>query len=268
VALSRYPLAALDNIREQNYMMSPRPAEGPQSLLDEFVYADFGGATEPLLQCRYHVDRWHPEAAHENGVVIPEQMARAVPKRLAEFVAGRALAHRLLEQRGCMQKVAIREGERAPLWPPGFVGSITHSHGIAACAVLAESEARSVGIDIEHWMSGETAAAVGERIWTLEEAAVFEAGGWDAVQALTVVFSAKESLYKALNPLCHRFFGFTEAKVTAFAGDVDAGSLTLELQETLNSEYVCGRALDVHYRVFDGYVLAGVWVPVAMMGDE
>ena len=44
----------------------------------------------------------------------------------------------------------IPVGERGePIWPKGFVGSITHTQGYAAAAVALRSEVITVGIDAE-----------------------------------------------------------------------------------------------------------------------
>src|SRR5580692_9704966 len=53
-------------------------------------------------------------------------IASAAPPRMATFRAGRACARGALKELGS-RNVAIPIGPSgAPIWPPGFVGSITH----------------------------------------------------------------------------------------------------------------------------------------------
>ncbi|MBP2703935.1 4'-phosphopantetheinyl transferase superfamily protein [Microbispora sp. RL4-1S] len=149
------------------------------------------------------------------GVVLfPEEeahVARAVAKRRAEFTAGRHCARTALAALG-FPPVAIPPGEAgSPTWPAGVVGSITHCAGYRAAAV--STDVLSVGIDAEPDLplpagvlgtislaeERETLAGLGE-----------PAGGphWDRL-----LFSAKESVYKAWFPLARRWLDFTEALI-------------------------------------------------------
>ena len=70
-----------------------------------------------------------PRAVNEG--LLPEErgaVAKAVPKRVAQFTAGRVCARRALAQLGNTEPVPILMGEdRAPQWPAGYVGSISHT---------------------------------------------------------------------------------------------------------------------------------------------
>src|SRR5215469_3139377 len=68
-------------------------------------------------------------------VLAPEEaahVARAVPKRVGEFAAGRACARRALEQLGVPDFVLRVGPHREPIWPVGMAGSITHTAGFCA----------------------------------------------------------------------------------------------------------------------------------------
>lgn len=218
------------------------------------------GPLDSILQCHYHPDRWAPEWADHYGVEIPAHVERAVPKRLSEYVAGRELAQRLLASQGCKQSVGRQEEGRAPRWPEGFIGSITHSDGVAASTVLPASQARAVGVDVEHWLTEKTADTVASRIWSPLEAALFLQNGWEFKEALTTAFSAKESLFKALNPLCGRFFGFPAAVVSDIGGGSEEGELMLILQEDLSAEFRQGQSFAVQFRRFDSHVMTATLI--------
>ena len=69
-------------------------------------------------------------------------VAKAVPKRINEFAAGRACARRALATFGMPGAVLLAAPDRQPLWPTGFVGSITHTAGFCAAAVAPRSRWR------------------------------------------------------------------------------------------------------------------------------
>jgi 4'-phosphopantetheinyl transferase EntD len=124
----------------------------------------------------------------EEAVVV----ARAVASRRGDFAAGRTAARRALSKLG-MSAIAIPSGpRRAPVWPQGIVGSISHSGGWAVAAVARAAEFESIGVDIEVAapLPADVAAVVvgpEDRLGTHERRA-------------TIAFSAKESVYKALQP--------------------------------------------------------------------
>jgi len=153
------------------------------------------------------------EDCHESELFPVEQalVARAVEKRRREFVTARMCARTALRELG-FPAVPILTGERGePLWPGGVVGSITHCEGYRACAVARSSEFVSVGIDAE------PNAALPDRllgdIARPEELPMLRQLGsehadvhWDRL-----LFSAKESVYKAWFPLAKRWLGFEDA---------------------------------------------------------
>jgi 4'-phosphopantetheinyl transferase EntD len=145
--------------------------------------------------------------------LFPEEeraLGRAVEKRRREFTTGRACAREALARLG-IRSVAIgsgRDGE--PLWPAGIVGSITHCDGYRACAVAPAGAVLALGIDAER------DAPLSDGVWAevafgSELALRAPAGPGPHLDA--VLFSAKESVYKAWFPLTRRRLGFADAQV-------------------------------------------------------
>src|SRR5947209_6322663 len=63
-------------------------------------------------------------------------IVRAVDTRRNEFSAGRRLAHGLLCHLHVERTFPLLNGpDRAPMWPPGVVGTIAHGGGLAVVAV-------------------------------------------------------------------------------------------------------------------------------------
>ena len=141
-------------------------------------------------------------------------LARAVEKRRREFSTGRHCARAALAALG-LPAAPILPGEaRAPVWPPGVVGSITHCAGYRAAAVARVGDVASVGIDAEpdERLTPEVLELVAEPAERARlRGLAVEAPGvcWDRL-----LFSAKESVYKAWFPLARRWLGFADADVT------------------------------------------------------
>ena len=92
-----------------------------------------------------------PNAAAD--ALLPGEQAaiiHAVDKRRREFMAGRTCARRAMVALG-EQAAPIPQGkDRAPIWPQGVVGSITHTDTRCAVAVARVADGFcSLGLDIE-----------------------------------------------------------------------------------------------------------------------
>lgn len=180
---------------------------------------------EILPACVVVVEAWQDCVAQ----LSPQEealVARAVQKRRREFTTARMCAHAALGRLG-RPVSSILTGERGePLWPSGVVGSITHCDGYRACAVGSSSEILTIGIDAEpHAALPDGLLGDIARPEELPALAQLEAEHpvvhWDRL-----LFSAKESVYKAWFPLAKRWLGFEDAVLTL---DPTAGTFTARL---------------------------------------
>ena len=156
--------------------------------------------------------------ADEDGAELFAEELRvvgeAVEKRRREFATGRACARRALAQLG-LPAGPIPSGERGePRWPGGVVGSITHCDGYRACGVARGDDLATIGVDAEpHRPLPEglldTIARPEERVWLAKLSRGHPEVHWDRL-----LFSAKESVYKAWFPLAGRWLGFEQATLT------------------------------------------------------
>ena len=142
-----------------------------------------------------------------------EVIAKAVDKRRREFATARACARTALGKLG-LPPVPIIPGLRgAPQWPPGVVGSITHCAGYRACAVARGRDVITIGLDAEphdtlpDGVLG-AVASHGEQVRLATLASARPDVCWDRM-----LFSAKESVYKAWFPLTRRWLNFEDADV-------------------------------------------------------
>lgn len=133
------------------------------------------------------------------------QLIDCVRKRQAEHLAGRIAAVYALQEVGEKDVPAIGD-QRQPLWPVPWYGSISHSKQTA----LAVVSARPVGIDIERIMTPSLAADLESSIVNAAEKRVLDASGLPPELALTLAFSAKESVFKACHADMQTGRGFTD----------------------------------------------------------
>lgn len=177
------------------------------------------------------------------GIDCPDSIARSVSKRQAEFFFGRLAARRALTAAGSA-KVDLPIGPgREPVWPAGFMGSITHVDRLAAAVAMPKKERLGVGIDLERLIDAQTALDIQKLVATRHELAHLR--GLSARAALTLIFSAKEALFKAAFKHVGRCFDFSLARLVQ--ADIDRRELVFELTDTLSALLVHGRTIVVDY---------------------
>ncbi|EAQ99250.1 4'-phosphopantetheinyl transferase family protein [Congregibacter litoralis] len=157
-------------------------------------------------------------------------IAAAGDKRQREFRSGRNAAKTALRQLGLKGDIILppdSEGRR-PSWPPGYVGSITHTRGFCAAAVAMASDYTAIGIDAEPRTP--LKKGVVNRICTARELHWIAQQGEDPlrVDLGKVMFCIKESIYKVFNPLHDAFLGFQEADVQL---NLDAGRFSADVHQ-------------------------------------
>jgi 4'-phosphopantetheinyl transferase EntD len=193
----------------------PRPADrGPAT--------DRSGAD--LLPHPGEVAFVHRDDTPQNGLFADETLlvANAAPRRRAEFTAVRVCAREALSRLGHPAVSILPGNQREPLWPAGVVGSMTHCEGYSAAAVARTGHVASLGIDAEpnaqlpEGVLPQVTVGVEERM--LKRLAATDTAGiaWDRL-----LFSAKESVYKAWFPLARSWLDFSDCEVRI---DADSGS--------------------------------------------
>ena len=179
-----------------------------------------------------------------------------------EHYATRVVAAQLLEAQGAGHPLASRgaDPDRAPQWPPGFVGSITHSARFAAVAVMPQSMARAVGIDAESVLTADQQVlvrqycAVDEELDTL----VRGASSLSEAQLLTLCFSAKEAVFKCLYPLVKRYFDFTCVRIVAV--DESTNLVSIKVLDAEIARCAETSALTGSFQFAEGHVFTAFWL--------
>ena len=146
-------------------------------------------------------------ADHRESLLPEERLALANvgTVRADAYSSGRRVAHEAL--RGInIDGCAIGKRGRVPVWPSGVVGSITHSRALAIAVVARRKRFAALGVDVEPF--GRISRRVAERVLSERERSRLVDDSWR-----TLLFSAKEAVYKALNPLTGEFLAFRDVEI-------------------------------------------------------
>ena len=191
-----------------------------------------------------------------SAIEMPASIQRSVAKRQTEFLAGRLCARAaVLQLDGTLATPGIGE-DRAPVWPDHIAGAITHSNGRAAALVALKSEWQGLGIDLENLLSDERARRLAKEILTPDELQRMAAGSAEDLALLvTLTFSLKESLFKALFPLVQKRFYFEHAEVLSWSKD---GHARLRLLTELSAQWHHGKEIEGQFAVWEGQLLSAI----------
>ena len=211
-----------------------------------------------LLSTRFDPAHLAGDDFQRSAIAAPPSIQRSVAKRQAEFLAGRLCARAALHRLDGLDCVPAIGEDRAPVWPAHLCGSITHGTGRAAAIVARKEHWQGLGMDLENLLDEERARRLAGEILTGEELKRMAAGPAEDIALLvTLTFSAKESLFKALYPIVHQRFYFEHAQVLAWDR---SGHVRLRLLTDLSGDWHHGRELDGQFCVADGQLLSLVGV--------
>ena len=186
---------------------------------------------------------------------------RAVASRRREFFLGRAAAHAALAQLAppaLPTQPILRGKHNEPLWPAGIVGAITHTEGIAIAAVAATTQANGIGIDLEakqrqvSWDITQRTCLPSELCW------INAAPTTERLARFIMLFSAKESAFKAFFPIAEVFLDFTDVELS---WDAAAGQFDGSLRKAAGISYPLGYRFKVGCQQSDGYVFTYLALP-------
>lgn len=137
-------------------------------------------------------------------------------KRRAEFVTGRRCAHKALKEAGYPFLPILKQSNRSPQWPFNVVGSISHGASLAAALIKRKHKPLSgIGIDIED-LSREIRTNITGHVLTPWEIDHWLKGEAAVSEAVRIIFSIKEAIYKCFYPLEGINLGFFDADVLEF----------------------------------------------------
>lgn len=164
-----------------------------------------------LVGCYFDLNNFQPHLFATYKIDPPKTIQNSVFKRQAEYLAGRKMAQTALEKFN-ITNVNISIGKhRCPQWPKGINAAISHSSNTAVCIAAKDIDHQYVGIDVEPIISNSTMKKISKSIINTNEKALLMKHSLHENVAFTIIFSAKESLFKALYPSVGHYFEFDVA---------------------------------------------------------
>ncbi len=223
-------------------------------MLNQQPFAGVEVADLIIHQCDFAVKGYQDTFFTELGIAFPDSLNRAVNKRKAEFLAGRYCAKTALAQLG-ISNYAITVGKhRCPVWPAGVKGSITHSNTTALAVVTSQATVLGVGIDIESIITEKTMSDIQDAILYGDDYQLLERPGIAKEVLFSLIFSIKESFFKAAYPSTGYYFDFDAVRITEL--DFDNHRFTLRLCQDLNPQLSSGAVFSGQFCLLEGQVLS------------
>lgn len=190
-----------------------------------FTFHDFA---RPLFSERVALG-WADPTAPMPRLMGDEVLAidHVVPKRAREFGAGRAAARQAMEALGQPPRPVLQGDDRAPVWPAGLTGSITHTDRDALAVVTDDPAIRALGLDMEPatplcpdlW---DSVCTIADRRW------LASLGPTQRGYFAKLVFCAKEAVYKAQYQISRTVIDF---QAVALVIDLHANRFTAVMQQ-------------------------------------
>jgi len=148
--------------------------------------------------------------------LLPEEREAAAalgPVRRRGWVGGRVAMREALARIGKTAPPILADERGAARLPRGLVGSISHKDHVAVALVATEDRGgERVGVDVE--IDAPRKRDIAAKVLRPEELATLEGmGAEERARAVLLRFSAKEAVYKALDPYVKRYVGFLEIAV-------------------------------------------------------
>jgi len=184
----------------------------------------------------------------------------ASDRRHREFRAGRLCARQVLSELGFTRFPLLSDAARAPMWPPGIIGSISHTADLCGVVAARRGALVALGLDLESvdplpdelW---DHVLTEGERTWLRRHREV-EPG-----LLAKLIFSAKECTYKCQYTLTHRWLEFEDVEISL---DMETGEYHVTVTPTLSGPFPSGATLGGRFRLDH----SGVKTGMALMADH
>lgn len=194
-------------------------------------------------------------------IPVCDNFEQFVFKRKAEFIAGRLAANSaisaLLSSSNSIYSIGVNS-DRSPIWPEGVVGSITHSNDLALAMVGNKTELKYLGVDLEHIMDEKLSKEVASNILIDSELSQLTKASFAFNTAVSLAFSAKESLFKALSPTTRQFQDFDAALIESI--DLTGQQLSLRLTKDWHEQLPKGSVFNCKFYIYDTYLISYVLV--------
>lgn len=202
-----------------------------------------------LWRHSWEKDSFRDELFLKEDIFCPSNVRRSSLKRRCEYFYGRFCARAAIREfKPDFNEFIGTNEDRSPEWPSGIVGSISHCDGFAICVCSESHRTLGVGIDAENMIDAVIAKHIASSLVAVNELEIESIAHWSFETKLTLAFSAKESLFKALYPEVGRYFGFDSAEL--ISADPLQNSFKIGLKTCLGRAWQKGTVLEGSFLVW------------------
>ncbi|PPC06107.1 4'-phosphopantetheinyl transferase superfamily protein [Acinetobacter pittii] len=188
----------------------------------------------------------------------PLKIAQARVERKNEYLCGRVLAQAVLNHHFGLDQPITSMHEHLPIWPTHVLGSISHSQN--KLIVALSNNAIYLGIDIEQWVTSEFAQESAHLILTPFEFDLWKSKAaefFDFARYVSLIFSVKESLYKAVYPTAKQYIDFLEASIVDI--NFENQTLTLNFLPEIQQRYQLLERYDGGWTIEQDHIMTWVF---------
>ena len=169
---------------------------------------------------------------YQSKILYDQKVDGYHPNRKDEFLLGRVCASKAYELCTGRKLLSLPVNpDRSPEWPSDVVGTISHNQYGVGAAVAKSTDMIGIGMDFE--VLGRTKIELAKQIRTPQD--LKKHPKLSDEELLTIIFSCKESLYKALYTNVKKFFGFEDAALREL--DLTNGLFTIDLLTQLSLKF-------------------------------
>jgi 4'-phosphopantetheinyl transferase EntD len=184
---------------------------------------------------------------------------RSVPVRSQAFRAGRTCARRALAELGATCVAIPVAKDRSPVWPDGFLGSITHTGDL--CAAIAAKTTSYIGLGLDLEASDALDAHLIPMVCRSDELGVSDPSlpyGAVPFDLPKLVFVVKEAVFKAYYPATRCFLDFKDVRV---AIDRRTRTFSARIVNSARPAVAGTRSIAGRWTTVEGHFLAVAAVP-------
>ncbi len=210
----------------------------------------------PTVQLtRYDLDSYSDELYPYFQIHQPLQSKLWSNKRKAQYLAGRLAAREALHSIGSPKPdIPIPSGHhREPLWPQNTLGSISHAEGFSVATAMNDGNfiSNGIGLDVQEIISDTDLDLLSPSVLTTTDRLIYEAHstGLSRNQIFTLIFSAKESFFKAAYGSVREYFNFDAVSVCDI--DVEYQQITIICEHDLSSDILFQNEYPIFVDILD-----------------
>ncbi|MEP7729537.1 4'-phosphopantetheinyl transferase family protein [Marinomonas primoryensis] len=174
-------------------------------------------------------------------------------KRQETFLAGRLAVRHAQAYLNEPAKDILKAEDGSPLWPGEYTGSISHTDNQAVAVLLpqAQGDIQYIGIDLERLVNADK-LDIAHLIGLEREFKILIAEGMEKSFLVLLLFSLKESVYKALYPAVREFFDFLDVELISKDGN---DFFEFQVKRQLSEKIPSGFILRGSYVIQDEHVM-------------